>query len=370
MSERESSANNLQASSLQNNHVFTGNIFIFHAFDIGDEVDLDKLKGSSKIKEKPYTPPKYFKNYHIPLSIDLPDPQPKSKFQSCKIHSFGAISLTYKIPFQDSLENVREKLLKFYEDYQEESLNDAGAVYKEICQETVKPKFFNTRASYLVIQVDPELEKIDAMQLKEQFGGIIASMVRFETETLSEYQKDEILADAIGYFRGDMIIVDPESAFIYDDEYEEVLDLFEFANLQELQLKYFDWILDQQLNIAYEGKTKKLPLRSYLPFIRTPWKGPVADIQRIRVDISVITERLESSIKIVRESYFTELYELLVEKLDLKGWHSSINRKLDILSEIRAVFQHKIDAIREDLLSILIIILIFIELLVALFKAK
>jgi uncharacterized Rmd1/YagE family protein len=58
----------------------------------------------------------------------------------------------------------------------------------------------------------------------------------------------------------------------------------------------------------------------------------------------------------------------LVEKLDLNGWHNSINRKLNILSEIRAVFQHKIDAIREDLLSILIIILIFIELMVAILK--
>lgn len=352
----------------KSNHIFTGNIFIFHAFDIGDEVNLDKIKLSSSLIQRPYIPPKYFKNYHIPLSIDLPHPHSTSKFQSCKIHSFGAISLTYKIPFQDSLENIREKLSKIYEDYQEESSKNASSVYKKISGDTIKPKFFNTRASYLVIQVDPQLDKIDAIKLKEQFGGIIASMVRFETETLSEYQKNEILEDAIGYFRGDMIIVDPESAFIYDDEYEEVLDLFEFSNLQELQLKYFDWILDQQLNLAYEGKTMKLPLKAYLPFIRTPWKGPVADIEKLRVDISVITERLESSIKIVRESYFTELYSLLVEKLDLNGWHNSINRKLDILSEIRSVFQHKIDAIREDLLSILIIILIFIELMVAILK--
>ena len=109
-------------------------------------------------------------------------------------------------------------------------------------------------------------------------------------------------------------------------------------------------------------------LEARVPFIRTPWKGPVADLQKLRVDISVITERLESSIKLVGEAYFSELYDLLVKKLALKSWHDSIMRKLDILSDIRSVYQHKMDAIREDLLSTLIIILIFIELMVGIFK--
>lgn len=356
-------------NSSKNNLVFTGNIFIFHAFDVGDEVDLEKVKASENIVKKSYSPPKYFKNYHIPVSIDLPEITSKTKnFQSCKIHSFGTLSLSYKVPFNDSLENIRAKLTKIYEDYQAESLKNAKSFFDSISPFTIKPKFFNTRASYLVIQVDPKFETLDGIQLKEQYGSLIASMVRFETETLSEYQKNEILEDAIGYFRGDMIVVDPESAFVYDEEYEEILELFEFCNLQELQLKYFDWLLDQQLNLAYEEKAKKLPLKTYLPFIRTPWKGPVADLQKLRVDISVITERLEGSIKVVRESYFTELYELLVQKLDLKAWQDSINRKLSIIAEVRSVYQHKIDVIREDLLSVLILMLIFIELLVALFK--
>jgi len=348
-----------------NSSTFSGNVYIFHAFDVADEIDLEKIKESQDVILRPYTPPKYFKNYHLPISIDLPHPHTTSKFESCKIHNFGAISLTYKIPFEDTLENIREQLPEIYNNYQEESVANVRSVYNKIEPHTIKPKFFHTRASYLVIQVD---SKIDVKTLKEKYGSVIASMIRFETENLSEYQKNEILEDAIGYFRGDMIIVDPESAFVYDEEYEEILELFEFANIQELELRYFDWVLDQQLNLTYEEKTKKRPWTTYLPFIRTPWKGPVADLQRLRVDISVITERLENSIKITGEAYFSELYSLLVEKLDLRGWNSSINKKLSILADIRSGFQHKIDAIREDLLSTLIIILIFIELIVALVK--
>ena len=351
-----------------NNHIFTGNIYIFHAFDVADEIDLDKVKDSQQLILRPHTPPKYFKNYHLPVSIDLPHPHTTSTFASCKIHNFGAISLTYKIPFEGTLEHVREQLPEMYNSYQEESVTNVRSVYNKIKPYTTKPNFFHTRASYSIIQVDTQPDTIDVKTLKEQYGGIIASMMRFETETLSEYQKNDILEDAIGYFRGDLIVVDPESAFVYDEEYEEILELFEFANIQELELRYFDWVLDQQLNLTYEEKTKKLPWTAYLPFIRTPWKGPVADLQKLRVDISVITERLESSVKLIGEAYFSELYSLLVEKLDLVGWKNSINKKLSILADIRSVFQHKIDAIREDLLSTLIIILIFIELIVGIIK--
>ena len=165
-----------------------------------------------------------------------------------------------------------------------------------------------------------------------------------------------------------MIIIDTEAAFIYDDEYEEVLDLFEFANMQQLELQYFDRVLDQQLNVVYEREIKKLPLLSYLPFIGALKSDPVGDLGKLKVDISVITERLENSIKLAGEAYYSELYSLLVEKLDIANWKESINRKLDIIIDVRTVYENKVDALREDLLSVLIIILIFIEVLVAIFS--
>jgi len=64
------------------------------------------------------------------------------------------------------------------------------------------------------------------------------------------------------------------------------------------------------------------------------------------------------------EPYFSKLYELLVTKLDLISWRDSIEKKFSIIQDIRSVFQHKVDAAREDLLSVLIIILIFIELII------
>jgi len=345
---------------------FMGNIYIFHAFDVGYEIDLEAVADTPEIIQQPVKIPKYFKNYHTPLSIDLPHPHTTSKCISCKIHNFGPISLTYKIPFKSSLDEMRMNLQDLEHEFQEESVINAGAVFKQIKQHVMRPRFFQTRSSYVVVQLEQLPGEMTVEQFKKQYGGIIASMLRFETETLSEYQKNEILQDAIGYFKGDMLVIDTEAAFVYDKDYEEILDLFEFSNIQRLELRYFDWLLDNQLNLIYEEKLGELPWTYYLPFFRAPWRGPVSDLGKLRVDISVISERLENSIKLAGETYFSEVYALLVDKLDLKNWKESINKKLAIIGDIRSVYQHKIDAIREDMLTMLIIFLIFTELVVAL----
>src|SRR5689334_21004507 len=91
----------------QNTQIFSGNIYIFHAFDVGEEINLDRIQQSHFISTQPLKLPKYFKNYHIPVSIKLPgNDSGQSSCTSVTVHNFGAISLTYKIPFKDTLYNL------------------------------------------------------------------------------------------------------------------------------------------------------------------------------------------------------------------------------------------------------------------------
>jgi hypothetical protein len=356
------------ASTQTNQHEFTGNIYIFHAFDIGDEINLDAVSEESHIITRPYTIPKFFKNYHMPLEIDLPHPHSSPGCHSVRLHNFGTVSLTYKIPFSDTLEEVRRTIEATENKFQEQSVIDASHVYKAIKKHVKKGHFFHTKSSYVAIQVNVNPNDITVDELKKKYGSTIASIIRFEKDTLSEYQIEEILDGAIGYFKGDLIIVDTDCAFLYDPDYEGILYLFEFANIQALELRFFDRLLDQKLNLIYEEKLGKLDIRSYLPFAGSTVSGPVDELGKLRVDIQVIIDRMDSSIKLIGEPYFSEIYELLVDKLDLEGWRTSINQKLDIMMDIKNVFQHKVDSIRSDIMEVLIILLIFIEVLIGLWK--
>ena len=349
-------------------HTFTGNIFIFYSFDVGDEIDLDKVENLKTILTRPLKLAKYFKTYHMPLSIDLPHPHSSSKCIATKLHSFGAISLLYQIPFKDTLENLKGQLAKLDTEFQEQSVTDTHVVFKNIKKHIRHPRFFHLRTSYVMVQVDQQSNVITPEILKKQYGETICSLLRFETETLSEYQKNEILIDARGYFRGDLIIVDTDATFMYDDEYEEVIDLFEFVNLQQLELQYYDMLLDQQLYTVYHMEFIKVPLIAYLPFINSLVRDPVRELGKMKVDISAIIERLESSIKLAGEPYISQMYSLLSEKLELSNWKASMNNKLKIITDIHMIYQHNIERIREDILTTLIIILILIELIVGILK--
>lgn len=349
-------------------HIFSGTIYIFQAFDISDDIDLEQVKTSKELIIQPLQLPKYFKNYHIPLMIELPHPHESGKCMSVKLHNFGAVSLTYKIPFEDTLSGMRSKLSDITNQYQEQAFTDMSLLFKKIKQYTSKPQFFYTQSSYVLIQVNPERATITTSTLQEKYGGVIASALRFETETLSEYQKSDILESATGYMKGDLLVIDMDAAFAYDDQAEEILDLFEFGNIQQLELRYFEQLLDRQLTSIYEEKTRKVPVKAYLPFIGTILPGPIDELTKLRVDISVITERLEGSIKSFEEPYYSEIYSLLIDKLELQNTRESINKKLSIMQDIRSVWQKKVDSIKEDILTVSIIILIFIELIVAMIK--
>lgn len=357
----QSSTQNFEHKKEKNDHIFSGNILILWAYDVGEDINLQKIEESRDIIKMPLQLPKHFKQYNVPLAIELPHPHAHSYCISNKIHSFGAISLTYKIPFTDTLENLRVNCNALAHKYQQQSALDARSIYKKIESYIIQPKFFQTCASYIIIQVDPKPASLDLTQLQKEYGSTIASTLRFETEILSEFQRNEILDSAIGYFRGSLIVIDVDAAFVYEEDYVDIIDLFEFANIQQLELRFFDRLLDQQINTIYERKETNLSWGAYLPFFGTFFSDPVGQLRKLKVDISVITERLESSIKIAGEPYYSEIHNLLAEKLDLKSWHDGIDRKLHIVEDVQTVFQHKIDTTREDLFSVLIIILIFVE---------
>jgi hypothetical protein len=347
---------------------FSGNIYIFQAFDVGDDIDIEKIEELQTLRTQPLTLPKYFKRHHEPLAVELPHPHETSAYFSSKLDDFGVISITYKVPFTDTLEGLREQLNDIDSKYQEQSVNDAHTIFKKIERHISKPKFFHLRTSYVLIQLNVD-QHVNARDLNEQYSNTIASLVRFETETLSDYQRTYILNNAVSYYQGKLVVIDGEASFIYDDDYEDLLGLFEFSNIQHLELQYFDQLLAEKLNALYERKTKFLLKRQIIPFMSLP-DNPVADLGRLKVDISVITEKLQSSIMLANEPYLTEIYERLAHNLDLNRWKKSIDNKLDIIKGVNSVYYSRIETIRGEMLEVLIIILILIEVVIAIIKFR
>jgi hypothetical protein len=364
-----------EVSSLQPKNKFVGNILLFYAFDVGDDIDLTEIKNKNFVNTCVVPLSTYFKNYHIPLSFRMTDDVIEKEKTvtglsciSSKIYNFGVLSYCYRIPFQDTFEDLKLKILDIKKNFDEKSDIDARNTFKAIYPAIKKPRFYSLKNSYFAVQVHPLKDKVTPEEFKERYGSKIASLLRLEIYNLSDYQKDQILKSATGYYGQDLIIIDSEASFIYDDEYFEPLEFFESANIQKIELQYFDRLLDQKLNYFYGQESYKVPLKAYIPLIGNRLDLPVSRLANLRVDISVVTERLENSIKLVGDAYYTNLYAMLVEKLSLKEWRDSINRKLAIIHDSYTVHQDRLDTLHSEILTVVVIVLIALEALALFFR--
>lgn len=347
-----------------NSYIFKGNLYFFYSFDIGDDIDTKAIHTNYSFAKKGMVQSQFFRSYHKPLSIDIKELELSESCESAYIYNFGAISLRYKFKFNVTLDTLKNLINKCNDISLKQSIDDARIIFNSIKKEIRHSRFFHLSQSYTLIQIDPK-DEISPFDFKEIYGNEITSVLRFEKENLSEYKKNEILNGAFGYYRGDLLIPDFNSALIYDNDYEDILEIFEFANLRNMELQYFDKSLDKQLNFVYERQVYKIPLKAYFPILGMFKFDPIGELAKLRVDISVISERLWSSIKFSDEPYYFEIYQKISKKLDFEGWQSSIDKKLEVIRHILEVHENRVSTIRYDVLNILILFLILIEVIFA-----
>lgn len=111
-----------------------------------------------------------------------------------------------------------------------------------------------------------------------------------------------------------------------------------------------------------------MPWTAYIPLIGRRLELPVYSLARLRADISMVTERLENSIKLAGDAYYEKLYSMLVGKLSIPAWKDSIGRKLDIIQDLYTVHQGSLDSVREEMLTVVIIVLIAVEVVLVFFR--
>lgn len=347
----------------KNGVVFDGIIYFFCCFDIGDDVDFKNIMTKSHFFHSSYKKSRY-KTQNILLSVDINKIEFTKSCISASLYNFGVLSFRYAFPFSVPLEELKSIINKTLDLVETYSYNDGKAIFNEIKDSVRESTFFNLSKTYVLIQCDTK-DGITPYDFKNNFGHEISSLLRFENEVLSEYKKNEILENGFGYYRGDLLIIDVNSAIIYDNDYGDILDIFEYANIKHMELQFFDKSLDTQLNFSYDRRSFHVSFLSYLPIIGMMQFNPIEELAKLRVDISVVCERLWSSIKFSDDPYYLEIYHMLDKKLEFDSWQKSIDKKLEIISHILETHEYKIINMRHDFQNLLIILLIFLETLLA-----
>lgn len=101
------------------------------------------------------------------------------------------------------------------------------------------------------------------------------------------------------------MLLDWNAALICDADYADTANLFERLNVELLEARYLDAQLDKSL-IEYKRLVHARP-QWYFP-LRTPYKRVVQALGELRIEASLLAERVDNSLKILGDEYLAGVY--------------------------------------------------------------
>jgi len=355
-----------------------GTCHVLFAYDIAFSIDLNEAERRIKdvtqrdtIKHKRRAP-KYFQYQPLPLRVTHGvESLAVGAFYTqpavdVVLYDFGGASVVYSITLNGKLEGLLELSDTLYENLL--LLNDSRRRVEQILDAVLpavtKPSVSTFVEDYVIFQIEGLTPPHTIGELVEKQRQMLAQILRAETRELSEDEVYDAISRQLSFSRNDVTIVDWNSAIIIDQDYEDVLAVLEFANLELMEMRYLDHRVDNGLSLAYETLSKR-------PWRRFPFGSDPAELQRVaqwQVDSAVLFEGVNNSLKLLGDQFLARLYRTAADRFHLAEWDSTILRKLQTLDGIYSKISDSVTARRMEILEWIIILLILISIVLPFFS--
>jgi hypothetical protein len=353
--------------------IVEGRLFAMFSFDVGYEIDVARLRpaysdatGTASNGARKSVPPRV---QFSPPAIAIPGgDRPVTILArtvraevTLRAHEFGVVSVVFAVPFDDvECEGLPALTAELTSTATLES--EARAVLRarlpELAHAIVRPApdAGHVVEDYYVLQVSRFDAAVDAAALLGTHRDLLARIVHCEPHALSPSETDEVLRTAVTYRPNDLVVTDWNVALVLDEEWEDALDVLELLNVQLLELRFLDAMLDRRIGTLYEHVGRPRRLRSFRREVVR-----VQELSELRLDTATLRERLVNAVKLVGDLYLTKIYARTADRLHLGEWQRSVDGKLELVQKIADVLGNRAATTRAELLELTIILLIVFE---------
>jgi hypothetical protein len=248
-----------------------------------------------------------------------------------------------------------------------ENALEAGA--ERLCRDVVsrigpaldQPRERFLSEDYFVFSITAFDRALSADELVAESGHEIARVLRAELQPLSQQERDEVLRHRLSYLVNDLVVPTWSTSLVYDTEssIQGALEIFEYANSQLLQFRYYDDLLNGRLASIYrELETRK----SYNRWWPRRYTRAARQVHVLFIDVNELTDRTENALKLVGDVYAARLLALAHSRLGVTAWRESIEDKLETLDEIYRFAVDQTSMARGELLEIAVVVILVFEL--------
>jgi hypothetical protein len=364
--------------------LLTGRLHVYIAFDWGEEIDLEhagrlapgavldlsrRPRTPTSIAYKP--PPLRFRLEPVSLGLPAVEPAPVPAAEAT-VFDFGGVSVALHLPLRQTPADLTRLAGHLTRPETAASVVQAARralepLHRRLLPAVQKPLWHdNLWEEYFVFHFPPAAPLAPAELLSAR-AGWLAGLLRLEDQPLSDEEVAEALRLPLRYGRGDLFVPDWAAAVLLDHEPEcdETLQTIEFANLQLLEYRHIDDRLDSALARAY--RLIHGLAHSRLPFWRSH-HAPLRLLGELKVEANGLFERTGNVLKLVGDQYLARVYRLLGSRFHLSEWERSIQRKLEVIEGVYQVVSDQTATFRTEFMEVIVIALIFLEILLAIFR--
>jgi hypothetical protein len=363
---------------LNDQSIIGGTLHVFVAFDWGEEIDLDEARRllptqSEELVRRRRTPNSIaYRPAPLRYLLSVP-PISLAELGAVKataeaiVFDFAGVSVSLQIPFKLTA-SALARLAGTLADPQalvDIARGACSELFRKLRPAIQDPRWSPLGEEYLVFQIPPG-ESLPAPQsLVEDHAGWLAGLVRLESEPLSPSEIDAALQSRISYSPSDILLAAWSASVLVDHDCEETLQAIEFANLQLLEYRYIDNLLDERLVTAY--RTIHRTVQRWLPFWRSHTRR-LRQLGELRIEANNLFERTGNVLKMVGDQYLARVYRMVAERFHLNEWEQNIRASLDVVEGAYQVVSDQSAALRVELLEVTVILLIALEIGLALLR--
>jgi len=353
---------------------FKGSVLCFRIFDVATEIDMVKarevltsLGQSEEFKLRKSSRSMVIKEAPLVISLGSWDETILDETWSVtafgKLFSFGALSIALRFDIKTATPSGKIRDLAAYLDQSPSIQRIAEEQVHKVMGKladsfSARENVWNQFEDYIIyIQTPDKNERSNISQLQNS-SALHELLLLDKVENLSEQTRQQLRSFTFQYGPEDLVIVDWNCSYIHSEgDAQDIADVIEFALCQLLELRYYDDLLDQRLQVVYQA------VKTAEPSIFSSRYGQLSrDAARLYLETSEVVEKIENSLKTIGDFYYAKIFRAAVERFQIKDWQKSIDQKLSNLAEISKLFQSDIVSRRSMWLEIIIIILIAAEL--------
>jgi hypothetical protein len=353
--------------------ITAGSITAFYLFDVSESIDLARLRAqiggdaaAARLVPKAGTP-SYFTYAAPPVVVDgdaLGIGEIDGFRTRVKFFDYGVVSLALTRPFAGDW----QELIALSQTYVENDRLELQA--ERACRHVVdrcggaisQAREGWLSEDYLVLSITGLEPRLTAAALVERRAAEIALLLRGERQPLSEQEQEEVLRSRLSYLVDDLVVPTWNAALVYDTEAgaQAALEIFEFANSQLLEFRYYDALLDVELARIY-GRLQQKP--RFESLAGRAYVRATRELHALFIDINEVTDRTQNALKLIGDIYAARLFHLVAARLGVPVWKASVDEKLKTLDDIYRFAVEQVAISRGHLLELTIVGILVFELM-------